>query len=389
MNEIYLDNNTTTRPTERVIAKMIPFLTDRWGVPSQPHQRGQNLIGAVDEALRGIYALLGAKESDTVLFTSSAAEGINHVVTSTYFDVTIHTGKNHYLTSNIDEAPSLMAMGRLEQLSCLSKLIHASPNGKIMPDVVAESISPRTALISLSWANALTGVINPIEEIASLCTERGIYLHLDASNTLGKIAIDWNLVPAHFLTFNGDSIHAPSGTGALFIRSDVKACPFILGGIEQGGLRAGNYSLAALAALGQASREALDSLDLMGTEVARLRSKLEEGLLAAIKDSVVFFKDQERVPHTTAMAFPGACNEALLFLLNRKKVFASIGGGSHQQIGLILNACGVDPLLSQCAISFSLSCETTEEEIDRTVEVVAECVGQLRKTSSKITPGSC
>ncbi len=380
---IYLDNNTTTCPSPQAVAKMVPFLTERWGSPAAPHQMGQSLFPAIEDSLRGLYALVGAKEHDTILFTSSAAEGVNHAILSTYFDVTIPTGKNQFITSSIDEAPAMMAINRLEKLSCLGKMVPADHEGKITPQAIADALNPRTALISLSWANALTGVINPIQAIAALCQERGVRLHLEASHAIGKLHTDWDDVPAHFLTFNGDSFHAPSGTGALYIRGDVRCSPFILGGSDQGGLRAGSYSIAGLVALGQAAREALDARDLMCTEIARLRSKLENTLTASIPGSRAFFQDQERLPHTTAIAFPGILNEALLYLLNRKGVYASIGGGTHQQIGLILMGSGIDELTARSAISFSLSRETTEDEVDRAAEIIIDAVKKLRHVSNQ------
>lgn len=385
---IYLDNNTTTRPSEQAIAKMLPFLTERWGVPSAPHQIGQQLYPAMEEALKGVYALIGAKESDEVIFTSSSAEGINQVVLSTYFDVTVHTGKNQFITSVIDEAPAIMAIGRLEHLSCVGKMAPVDKHGRITAQAVAEAMTPRTALVSIAWANGLTGVINPVQEISDICKERGVHFHLDASHVLGKVFSEWEEVPAQFLTFNGDSFHAPAGTGGLFIRGDVKCSPLILGGIEQGGHRAGGYSVAGLVALGQAAREAIDARDYICTEVARLRGKFEKGIVASIPDAVVFFKDQERLPNCTAIGFPGVANEALLYLLNRKGIYASIGGGTYQQLGLILAASGIDNVLAHTAVSFSLSRETTEDEIDRAVIGIAEAVHYLRKISQKIVKGN-
>lgn len=382
---IYLDNNTTTRPSTQAIAKMLPFLTERWGVPSAPHKRGQQLFPAIEEALKGVYALVGAKESDDIVFTSSSAEGINQVVLSTYFDVTVHTGKNQFITSVIDEAPSIMAIGRLEQLSCIGKMAPADNNGRITAAAIAEAMTPRTALVSLAWANGLTGVINPVEEIAEICKERGVLLHLDVSHTLGKIFCEWDEIPAHFLTFNGDSFHALSGTGGLFIRGDVKCSPLILGGIEQAGHRAGTYSVAGLIALGEAAREAIDARDFICTEVARLRGKFENGIVARIPEAVIFFQDQERLPNCTAIAFPGIANEALLYLLNRKSVYASIGGGTYQQIGLVLAASGVDIVLAHTALSFSLSRETSEDEIDRAIDIIVDCVKHLSKISQKFS----
>lgn len=381
---IYLDNNTTTRPSDQAVAKMLPYLSEQWGIPSSPHLIGQQLIPAVEEALKGIYALIGAKVTDEVIFTSSGAEGINHVILSTYFDVTVHTGKNQFITSSIDEAPAIMAIGRLEQLSCIGKMAPADKNGRITAQAIAEEMTPRTALVSVAWANSLTGVINPIEEIAAICKERGVHLHVDASHVLGKVFLNWGEIPFQFLTFNGQSIHAPSGTAGLFIRADTKCSPFILGGIEQGGHRAGTYSVAGLVALGQAAREAIDAYDFICTEVARLRRKFEEGIAARVPDTVIFFQTQERLPNCTAIAFPGVANEALLYLLNRKGVYASIGGGAYQQIGLVLTASGIDPILAHTALSFSLSRETTEDELERAIEIIADCVQHLRKISHTI-----
>jgi cysteine desulfurase len=384
ISSIYLDNNTTTRPSEQAVAKMLPFLVERWGVSSAPHQRGQQLFPAIDEALRGVYALLGARENDSIVFTSSAAEGTNQVILSSYFDVTVHTGKNQMITSTIDEAPSIMAIGRLEQLSCVGKMVPPDSTGRVTAQAISEAMTPRTALVSISWANGLTGVINPIEEIYDLCKKRGVHLHLDASHILGKLFCEWEEVPAHFLTFNGDSIHALSGTGGLFIRSDVKCSPLILGGIEQGCHRAGNFSVAGLVALGQASREAIDARDLVCTEIARLRGKLENGIVENVPDAIPFFQDQERLPNSTSIGFPGVSNEALLYFLNRKGVYASIGGGACQQIGLILAACGIEETLAHSAVSFSLSRETTEDEIDRAIEIIVECVKNLRAISNQV-----
>ena len=387
LNEIYLDNNTVTKPSGRAVAKMMPFLTERWGVASAPHGRGQQLYPAIEEALKGIYALLNAKESDDIIFTSGAAEAINHVILTTYFDVTVHTGKNQFITSAIDEAPSIMGIGRLEQLSCLGKMAPPDKHGRITADAIAEAMTPRTALVSLSWANGLTGVINPIDEIAALCKERGVRLHLDASHILGKTFFEWDDVPANFVSFGGDTIHAPSGTGCLFIRNGTKCSPFILGGIEQNSHRAGSYSMAGLAAIGEAAREAADTCDLMCTEVARLRTHFEKEVIARVPDTKVMFSESERLPNTSAITFLGVTNEALLYLLSRRGVYASIGGGSFQQIGLILSASGIPQHEAQSAVSFAFSRETTEDQVDRAVAIIVECVAKLRRVSNEFYKG--
>lgn len=381
---IYLDNSSVSKPSDQAVSQMLPFLTDMWGTPSAPHQKGQEIFPALTTSLRAIYTMLGAEDADEFVYTSSSAEGVNQAVLSSYFNESLVHGKNHFITSSIDEAPSMMAMERLNKLGCVSSLVQVSPSGHIVPAALAETISPRTALISLSWANGMTGVIQPVAEIAKLCHLRGIHLHLDATHVLGKLFFDLKELKPSFITFDGDRLHAPQGTGGLWIKAGVKCSPLITGGIEQGGLRAGPMNVAGCVALGVAAQEAHEHRDLLCTETARLRDRLEKEILGTVQDTQVLFGDQERVPHITAIAFPGVANEALLYALNRKGVYASIGGGSFQQIGYILKACGIPETLGHTAISFSLSRENTDEDIDRAVEAVSDSVKQLRKVSQML-----
>lgn len=379
---IYLDNNTTTRPSSQTISKMLPFYTEMWGFPYAPYRIGDDLMPVLEESYKAIYAMLGAKETDDFVFTSSGAEAVNQVIFSTYQTVTMPTGKNQFITSHIDEAPTIMAAERLQHFGCVTKLLPADSNGQVTAKTVSEAITPRTALVSLSWANALTGVINPVGEISSLLQERGILFHLDATHILGKIFFQIEDAGAQFISFNGDNIHGPKGTGGLYIQAGVKCNPLIIGGIEQGGYRAGSINVPGLVGLASAAKETVEARDLVCTEVARLRNKLEEGIKASLPEAIIFFQDQDRIPNCSVIGFPGISNEALLFSLSKKGVYASIGGGSHQQVGLILKASGVEETLAHSSISFSLSRETTEEQIDRAINIIAETAAKLRKLSS-------
>lgn len=383
-NGIYLDNSMTTRPSERAISKLLPFLSDKWGVSSAPHACGQELYPAMEDALKAIYSMIGAKEKDHFVFTSSGAEAVNHAIQAAYFDLTMHSGRNHFITSAIDEAPAIMAIGRLEELSCSGKMVSPNKEGKITPDAIIAAMTPRTALVSLSWVNGLTGVINPVAEIAAICKERGVPLHLDITHALGKLYFNAEELGASFLTFNGDHLHAPKGTGGLWIKEGVRCSPFLIGGIEQGGRRAGSFSVANLVALGEAAKETIEARDYVGTEVARLRNKLEDGIIEGFPDAIVFYPNEERIPNVTAIAFPGVSNEALLYLLNKNGVYANIGGGSFQQIGLVLSAAGVDKKIAATTLSFSLSRETKEEEITRAITIITSSAKRLRKLSEQL-----
>lgn len=374
---IYLDNSTTARPSEQAVNAMMPYLTSQWGSPMAPHQKGQELFPAMKGFYQSLYAFIGAKESDQVILTSSGAEAVNHVISSVYRDVTLKMGKNQFLTSKGDEAPAIMAITHLEPLSCVGKMVEVNSRGGVTPEAVADCLSPRTALLSLSWANGLTGTIQPVVEIAELCRARGVRLHLDATHVLGKLFFDLEEIKPDYLTFNGEQLHAPKGTGVLYIRQGVHCSPFIFGSADQGGMRAGGLNVAALAGMATAAQEALESRDLLCTETARLRNKLEQGILKGLPQTKICFKKQERLPHCTSLLFPGIANEALLFMLNRRGVCASIGGGNFQQLSLLLSCSGIEEQLTHSAVSFSLSRYTTESEVDRAITSILESAKAL------------
>jgi cysteine desulfurase len=363
---------------------MFAFLTDTWGSSIAPHRMGQELYHSLEESYKALYALLGAKKEDTLVFTSSGAEAINQVFISVYLEETRNKGKNQYIVSQTDEAPIQMSVSRLQQMGCVGKYIKPDALGKISVEAIADAITPRTALVSLSWANGLTGVINPVADIAHLCKSRGIKLHLDATHVLGKLYYDLADIDADFISFNGSHLHAPQGTGGLWIKAGVSCTPLIIGSAEQAGYRAGNINMPAFVAMGHAAREALETRDLFCMETARLRDRLERGIAQGWPEATVLFKDSDRLPHCCTLTFPGIANEALLFALSRQELFGSIGGGSFPQLSLILQASDIPPILAHTALSVSLSRETLEEEIDRATYLIIETARRLRRLSTQL-----
>lgn len=156
----------------------------------------------LSEAYAAFYALVEADVEDHYLFTSGA-EAVNQVIMGTYIDVTRKTGRHHFLASTVGEAPSVMAMTRLEEMGCHFQMVPVNSEGIVTPQALAETLTPRTALLSLSWGNGLTGIVQPIEQIAKLCEERGILLHVDATHVLGKGYFLFKESGIHFLTFSG------------------------------------------------------------------------------------------------------------------------------------------------------------------------------------------
>lgn len=344
----------------------------------QKKRRRQELKPYVEKALSSLYALAGASDEDHFIFTSSHTEAINHLLFSIYLDVSRKTGKNHFVTSVISEAPQIMGMSRLQEMGAQFDLASVNSQGKTTRALIEEAISPRTALVSLSLANGLTGVLQPLEDISALCKERGIYLHIDATHALGKTFFSFKEGLCDFLTFHGENMGAPAGTGALFMRQGLNLSPFIIGGNEQNGLRGGTYNYPLLFAWGKACEIAWRERDAFSMEGARLRAFFELEVMNRIPGAKILFRESVRVPHITAIQFPYVTGDALLYYLYRKKVFASQGGGNLQKIAHILKASGIN---TQSALTFSLSRTTTEDELLKAAHIIEEGVKFFRKTN--------
>lgn len=384
MKGIYLDNSTTARPSPRSVSAMLPFLSDLWGAPSSPHSFGNTLMPHIERSYQAIYQFLGASENETFILTSSGAEAVNQVFHSVYHEYSRKQAKNHYIVCESDEAPALMCVSKLVEYGCVGSLLPLNSNGVISPQTLEETITASTALVSLSWGNGLTGTLQPAKEIGEVCKKKGVLLHLDITHALGKSYFDLETLKADYITFNGEQFHSPRGCGGVLFRKGIPTFPLIVGGIEQAALHAGNLNVALLTALAEACNEAKDSRDYLCTEISRLRNKLENDLKAKVPNSSILFKDTNRLPHISVIAFPGIVNETLLYLLSKRKIFACIGGGSFQQLSFVLEACGVESSLAHSCISFSLSREITDDEIDEVVENISDAIKKYTKVIPKM-----
>lgn len=382
--EIYLDNSLSAKPTKEVLSAVTSCLGDKWGAVNAPYKRGQELLFFYEKALKSIYKALGASEEETILMTASGAEAISHVIQSVYRDLTIPRGKNHFLCARTDEASALVGMEKLADYGCVAERVGVDSRGLITVEALAEALTPRTALFSLSWGNGLTGVIQEVAPLAELCRERGVLFHLDATHVLGKVSFDLKELGADYVSCHGEPLHATPGAGFLYMKREHLLAPLIFGGSEQRGLRGGNINLPAVVGLGVALEQLVEARDYLCTEVARLRDLFEQGVRQGFPSVRILFDQGERLPHISCLAFPGIAGEAFLFGLDREGVAASCGGGGLQQLGQHLIACGVEDVLAHSAVSFSLSRLTTEEEIEEAIEKVLAVVNKLSKLSVDI-----
>lgn len=372
---IYLDHTAASPACRNALSAAMPFYEEHYGSLFSPHKAGHELFSHIESANKKIFELFGATSDDQFVFTSSGAEASTIAIHSAYHALTKLGGKNHFVARSIDEAPVLLAISSLEDEGCFLKLAPTHKRGFVTKEALIEAISPRTALVSLSWACGLTGVIQPLEELAEVCKERAIWLHVDATHVAGKLDISFKDLPIDILTFSGHGLHAPVGTGGLFAKKHIPLKPLVY---------ASPVNVAMLIALGESASLARETQSLYCTEVARLRDVFEENVLKLYPEAIRLFYDEERVPHISALAFAGIHAELLAFALSRKGVCASIGGTPFQSMEKVLEACGIDPEEARTAMSFSLSRDTQEHELERASEIIGDTTKRLRRLSKGI-----
>jgi cysteine desulfurase len=375
---IYLDNSATTRIDDQVWDAMVPYFRERFGNPSSIHGYGQEARAAVEDARRAVADLIGANMRD-IVFTSGGTESDNSALWGVWRSG--YRPGDHIITSKIEHPAVLATCKALESAGARVTYLPAESSGRVDPARVADAITERTILISIMHANNETGVIQPLEEICALARERGILVHTDAVQSVGKIPVNVGRLGVDLLSLTGHKMHAPKGVGALFVRSGVKFVPVMTGGSQERRRRAGSENVPGIVGLGAAARLALERLPEMGGRVALLRDRLEQGIKDRISDVRTNGAAQHRLPHITNLAFAGMEGEAAVIAMDLEGVAVSSGSAcssgslepSHVLIGM-----GLRPEAVQGSLRFSLCYHNTDAEVDGALEVLAAVAGRLR-----------
>lgn len=331
-------------------------------------------IQELNQHLATLYNMLGAGQEDCFHFTSGGRDAIEQIFFSHYIDVIRQTGRNHILTLPVTETPLKQVLKQCEILGCSAKTLPLNAQGQIAKQALIETIRPRSSLISIPWADGLTGVIQPLHDIVEVCQQNQIRLHVDGTFALGKLFFRFEDLEVDFLSFDGAYLRAPIGTGGFIVRSPIK--------ME----RKFDVLGSGLKSFTQSIENILQNFDHFSTETARLRDKFEKGMRNSYPEAHLFFQHVERLPTVAVIAFPGILSETLLYLLHKKGIFASRGGGYFPQLPEVLISYGIDPLLAHSALSFSLSEDTTEEQIDYAVEQISIIANKARLWSKEILP---
>ena len=382
---IYLDNNATTQVADGVREAMIPYLETAYGNPSSIHDMGRDAREAIEKARRQVAKLINAQPR-RIIFTGGGSEADNLALKGVAFDQR-DKGK-HIITTTIEHPAILSTCKFLERLGYRITYLDVDGDGWLAPDKLRKAITDDSILVSIMMANNEVGTILTIKELCTIAHERGILFHTDAVQAVGKIKVDVQELDVDLLSLSAHKFHGPKGIGALYVRKNVKLESLIHGGKQEVGLRAGTENVPAIVGLGRAAELALhprrDS-----EKIRVLRDKLEEGIKKLVPDARLNGHPQNRLPNTLNLTLPGLRGESIVVAMDQHGISLSSGSacksGSPEPTHVLI-AMGRTEEEAHCAVRFSLSRDTTEEDINETVSALAKVLEEksiVRLTSCK------
>lgn len=380
MKVVYLDNNATSAVAPEVREAILPYLGDLYGNASSMHSFGGQVAHAVSEARERMAELLGANPEE-IIFTSCGSESDNTAIWSA---TQSQPEKRHIVTTRVEHPAILNVVQYWERQGYRVTLLGVDAHGRLDMDEYGKALTDDTALVSIMFANNEVGNVYPIAEMAEMAKAKGILFHTDAVQAVGKEKIDLQSMPVDMLSLSGHKLNAPKGIGVLYVRKSMRFRPFLRGGHQERGRRAGTENVPYIVGLGMAAKLAHDHFDDERTRVARLRDKLEKGLTSSIPDTKVNGDVEHRLPNTTNISFKNIEGEAILLMLDRLGICASSGSACTSgslEPSHVLRAMGVPFNYAHGSIRFSLSRYTTEEEIDYVIANMPDVIKTLRMLS--------
>lgn len=376
----YLDNNATTRVAPEVEEAMRPFFGELYGNPSSMHFFGGTNQKYLDRARESVAKLLGAGPEE-ILFTSCGTESDSTAIWSA---LRAFPEKKHVITTKVEHPAVLNLCKYLETQGYRVTYLGVDAEGRLNLDELKAALSPDTAMVSIMWANNETGVIFPVEDAARITHSRGALFHTDAVQAVGKVPINLAESKIDMLSLSGHKLHAPKGIGALYIKKGTRFSPFLMGGHQERGRRAGTENVPYIAALGRAADLALEKMGEENGRVKALRDRLEQGLVKAVKNTRVNGGGAERLPNTSHIGFEYVEGESILIMLSEKGICASSGSACTSgslEPSHVMMAMGVPQTYAHGTIRFSLSVYSTDEDVDAVLREVPPVIERLREIS--------
>ena len=379
-NLVYTDNNATTMVAPEVVEAMMPFFSQLYGNASSMHFFGGQIKKYVDDA-RGKVAALINDDPAEIIFTSCGTESDNAAIRGI---LAAQPEKRHIITSRVEHPAVKNVFQHLGKNGYRVSEISVDRLGRIDLDELREKLDHETALVSIMWANNETGVIFPIQEIAELVKSRGAVFHTDAVQAAGKVSIDLHKTPVDLLSISGHKLHAPKGIGVLYLRKGVHCVPFMMGGHQESGRRAGTENVPYIVGLGRACELAHEFMAVEQREVARLRDLLESELTEKAIDASVNGDTEHRLPNTANISFKYIEGESILMLLSEVGIAASSGSACTSgslEPSHVLRAMGIPFTRVHGSVRFSLSRYNTQEDMHFIVQHMLRIEKRLRDIS--------
>ena len=385
---VYVDNAATTRVSDKVVAAMMPYFSERYGNASSPYRFGQDAKAAILKAREQVAAAIGAEKPvpnrlPEVFFTSCGTESDNWALKGVMQSMA-KRNKRHLITTNVEHHAILHTAQSLEKQGFEVTYLPVDKEGRVSPEQVADAIREDTGLVSIMYANNEIGAIMPIPEIGAICHEHGVLFHTDAVQAIGNVPIDVKAQHIDLLSLSGHKIHAPKGVGALYVRKGIVLPSLIDGGAQEFKHRAGTENVPYIVGLGVAIEEACKFIPARVERLSMMRDKLIDGILSQVTHARLNGSRTHRLAGNINFSFEGIEGEGMLLWLDQEGICASSGSActsgdldpSH-----VLLAIGLPHGVAHGSLRISLGDDTTMEDIDYILEKLPPIVERLRAMS--------
>ncbi len=380
---IYLDNNATTKVAPEVLEVMLPAFTDLYGNASSMHTFGGQMKKHIDKAREQVASFINASPEE-IIFTSCGTESDNTAFHSAFIT---QPNKHIYVTTRVEHSAVLHAAQEIEQKGKQVIWLNVNEDGQLdleeFEDIIKKNAQD-IALVSMMYANNETGTIFPIPKVAEILKENKVMFHVDAVQVAGKIKLDMQETQIDFLALSGHKLHAPKGVGILYVRKGIPFRPYLVGGHQEFGKRAGTENVPYIIGLGKACEMAQEALESDKGEMARLRDMLEKGLLETIPNIKINGDKNNRLPNTSNISIKNVEGEALLLMLNMHGICASSGSACTSgslEPSHVLRAMGVPYNYAHGSLRFSFSRYSTYADVKKVLDVLPGIVQNLRNMS--------
>jgi cysteine desulfurase len=381
MKPIYLDYAATTPVDPAVVQAMIPYFHDAFGNPSAIYSYGQEAKSAIEKARSSVASLIGARDEE-IVFTSGGTEADNFALKGVAF--ANQKKGNHIITSSIEHHAVLESCKFLAKMGFKITYLPVDHFGLVNPDAVKKAITDKTILISIMHANNEIGTIQPIAEISKIAREADVYLHTDAVQTAGHITTDVNELGVDLLSMSAHKLYGPKGVGALYIRKGTKLMTFMHGGGQERGRRASTENVPGIVGFGKAAELVQPELNKEMERVAGLRDKLIAGILKQVDHIHLNGHPVKRLPNNVNISVEFVEGESMCLNMDMAGICASTGSACSSaslEASHVLLAMGLDPVQAHGSLRFTLGKWTTNEEIDKVLEILPRIVTKLRAMS--------